>query len=436
MEINTTTYSPEDNNSSCSSHNGTLGAWAGMQYPHATLGFCAAMAFLIAIVGACGNILTIVALPMCKKLRTGAAASATLYVINLAVAELMFCLFILPMTGAQYIYLLLYPGQTLLNENACVFFATVRYTITQAELQTILAIAVTRAIAVRNPELYLKINTGCFTNTYIVGIWIWSFAMRLPITTGIFGKFTFNQNTFECDIDVKSGGVRLIYILLEIIIPVPIIIFLYLMIFCTVWCSARRVMRASMKSKTADVPNSPTSPLHSERKGSMMPLNERKDSLMPLQRGRIESITPECRGNLDTLGRTRAGSQQVFKFNVKESRKSLSRRASFTKDNKRELRLARTIFVVFLVVVICSIPVGVEHALNRTCVKNLTKFLLVHVLYWSQYCINIFVYVLMNKQYRDAYVECIGKFIPRFKSHKKRRFMWEENSAGNASLCE
>lgn len=76
---------------------------------------------------------------MYRKLRT----TATAFVINLAVVELLFCLFILPMSGAQYAYLQYYD-EALLSDNDCIFFAVARYTFTQVELQTIVAIALTR----------------------------------------------------------------------------------------------------------------------------------------------------------------------------------------------------------------------------------------------------------------------------------------------------
>lgn len=41
--------------------------------------------------------------------------------------------------------------------------------------------------------------------------------------------------------------------------------------------------------------------------------------------------------------------------------------------------------------------------------------LLLHPLYWAQYCINILIYVFMNSQYRDAYVNYISQWWPNFK---------------------
>lgn len=90
---------------------------------------------------ATGNLLTVVALPMTKKLRT----TATAFVVNLAVVEMLFCVFILPMSGAQYLFLQ-QNNKSLLTDRDCVFFVSLRYSLTQVELQTILAIALTRYV--------------------------------------------------------------------------------------------------------------------------------------------------------------------------------------------------------------------------------------------------------------------------------------------------
>ncbi|CAL4130368.1 unnamed protein product, partial [Meganyctiphanes norvegica] len=199
-------------------------------YPSTMLAVTAAMAFIIALLGTFGNLLTIVALPQIKKLRT----SSTAFVMNLAFAELLFCLFILPVSGIQYIYLQYSDGnRSFLSDGACVLFTTARYTITQAELQTVMAIALTRAIAVSAPSLYSKINTLKVTGIYIICIWIYSFVIRIPVTAGVFGKYEFNRVTMECDLsnDKDSTIARRVYNYIEIVIPVPVIILLYVFIF-------------------------------------------------------------------------------------------------------------------------------------------------------------------------------------------------------------
>lgn len=95
--------------------------------------------------------------------------------------------------------------------------------------------------------------------------------------------------------------------------------------------------------------------------------------------------------------------------------------------SRRDMRVARTIFIIFLLVLVCSVPVAVIHAIDPY-VRRPVRFLMVHILYWMQYCLNVVVYVLMNRQYRDAYVDCLARVFPRFKRHRGLRFFWEKAS--------
>ncbi|KAK3860822.1 hypothetical protein Pcinc_033151, partial [Petrolisthes cinctipes] len=98
--------------------------------------------------------------------------------------------------------------------------------------------------------------------------------------------------------------------------------------------------------------------------------------------------------------------------------------------SRRDLRVARTIFIIFIMVLVCSVPVMCVHVLDSQ-VKQPNRFLLLHVLYWVQYCLNVVVYVLMNRQYRDAYVDCLARVFPRIKRHHGRRFFWERPSVSS-----
>ncbi|CAL4098859.1 unnamed protein product [Meganyctiphanes norvegica] len=149
----------------------------------------------------------------------------------------------------------------------------------------------------------------------------------------------------------------------------------------------------------------------------------RRPTLVSVSSEPSAPITPSS-PNL-TLERKFSTKSLVKKF----SDHSIKRRKSSTnKSNTRDQRVARTVFVVFLMIVVCSIPVGAEHSLNKTCVKNPTKFLMMHILYWMQYWLNLFVYVLMNQQYRNAYVEYLSKFIPNIGIQKGKTFFWENHS--------
>lgn len=367
----------------------------GPNYPKNMLGFTAACAFIIAVIGTFGNLLTIIALPMSKKLRT----TATAFVVNLAVVELLFCVFILPMSGAQYLFLQ-HTGDSLLSDRDCIFFAVTRYTLTQVELQTILAIALTRALAVSLPRLYAIINRPAIMGCYITGIWIYSFLLKMPTAFKLLGHYTFNSDTMECDMSNKNRKSRFIMIIIEAVVPVLTIIVLYIFVFVMVKLSTARVNRASSRGKVPPAASSTTST------SSTSATNQRKGS----------------NSSFKSLKKMVSESNLRARFTHQSS--TVSQRLN---TSRRDMRVARTIFIIFVLVLVCSVPVMMVHTFDPL-VSHPVRFLFLHILYWIQYCLNLVVYVLMNRQYRDAYVECLARVFPRLKQHHGRRFFWEKAS--------
>ncbi|XP_066941758.1 protein trapped in endoderm-1-like isoform X2 [Macrobrachium rosenbergii] len=360
------------------------------QYPSDMLIVTAVCAFVIAILGTCGNLLTIIALPMSKKLRT----TATAFVVNLAVVELLFCALILPMSGLQYMHLQR-TRESLLTDNDCVFFTVTRYTLTQVELQTILAIALTRALAVSVPKMYTFLNKPSVIGGYITFIWLYSFVLRLPTALGYLGSYGFNSGTMECDMRGGDYVSRIVMIIVDALIPVIVILLLYVFVFIMVKRSSYRVARSTIKNNS------------------------------------VKSIPPPTSsGGASTSSNSnnqRKGSNSSFK----SLRARLTHQSSTVSQrlctNRRDMRVARTIFIIFLVILICSVPVMLVHMFDRN-VKYPVQFLALHILYWVQYCLNVVIYVLMNRQYRDAYVDCLARVFPQFKRHHGRKFFWEKAS--------
>lgn len=388
----------------------------GPNYPKNMLGFTAACAFIIAVIGTFGNLLTIIALPMSKKLRT----TATAFVVNLAVVELLFCVFILPMSGAQYLFLQ-HTGDSLLSDRDCIFFAVTRYTLTQVELQTILAIALTRALAVSLPRLYAIINRPAIMGCYITGIWIYSFLLKMPTAFKLLGHYTFNSDTMECDMSNKNRKSRFIMIIIEAVVPVLTIIVLYIFVFVMV---IRRALMRKKKFSTV-LPPPPQVKLSTAR------VNRASS------RGKVPPAASSTTSTSSTSATNqRKGSNSSFK-SLKKMVSESNLRARFTHQSstvsqrlntsRRDMRVARTIFIIFVLVLVCSVPVMMVHTFDPL-VSHPVRFLFLHILYWIQYCLNLVVYVLMNRQYRDAYVECLARVFPRLKQHHGRRFFWEKAS--------
>ncbi|XP_064112852.1 G-protein coupled receptor moody-like isoform X1 [Macrobrachium nipponense] len=223
-----------------------------------------------------------------------------------------------------------------------------------------------RCLLIAFPRQYPKIFTTPKTIVTIVMIWVVSAALMLIPLLKIYGEFTYNIKTKECDFgdsqETGGNGPRKLFLALGFLLPCAIIIASYSYIFYKARQSSAKVHRTRSQS---------------------------------LLKGSINSSTE-----------------------VRPPRPADGLR-------KRDIRIARTIGVIFLAFIICCTPVSIAHYFDNK-FHNPTLLLLLHPLYWAQYCINVFIYVFMNHQYRDAYVNYISRWWPNFKEVTFRKFKWRE----------
>ncbi|XP_045595479.1 protein trapped in endoderm-1 isoform X1 [Procambarus clarkii] len=325
----------------------------------------AVAAVIISILGFFGNLLTILALPYPTRLRN----AATYLVVNLAVAEGIFCVTILPISAAHLFTLYMTSGKPLFDDRGCNVFVFLRYVNIQAELLSIAAIAVNRCVLIAIPKQYPRLFSGPKTAGLIAAIWLVSgLVMTVPLLE-IYGKFTYNTSTDECDFDDSTQfgeRPRKLFLVLGFLLPCIIIIVSYSYIF----------FKARQSSSKMQSNNS-------------------------LLKNGASSSDPR-------LNKPRVGLRT------------------------RDIRIARTIGVIFLAFMICCTPVSIAHYFDSK-MHMPTLLLLLHPLYWAQYCINIFIYVFMNNQYRDAYVNYISRWWPNFKEVSRKTLKWKEEATSDNS---
>ncbi|XP_063607573.1 G-protein coupled receptor moody-like isoform X1 [Penaeus indicus] len=311
----------------------------------------ATFAIVIMFVGFFGNLLTVLALPHSSRHRK----TTTWFVVNLAAAEALFCVTILPVTAAHLISLFI-SNRKLLSDGACAYFAFCRYVTMLVGLLSIAAIAINRCVLITMPKWYPKIFTATNTAVTIACIWLLSVVLLLFPLLEAFGRFGYNESTDECDfVDNTERGQtpRNVMMFAGYFLPCGIIVVSYALIFY-------KARRSSMKMKA-------------------------------FSQGNAQNTANK------TVQRPAVGLRS------------------------RDIRIARTIAAIFVAFIICCTPVAVLHYLDKT-IHMPTTLLLLHPLYWLQYCLNMFIYVIMNSQYREAYVHFIAKWWPGVRDISGRLF--------------
>ncbi|XP_076306280.1 G-protein coupled receptor moody-like [Tachypleus tridentatus] len=219
-------------------------AKSSLMHERKELMYFAAFCIIVSIiVGLSGNLLTIVALLRCPRVRSATAA----FIISLCVADFLFCALNLPFSASRFIHQKWIHGDIL-----CVMFPFMRYVNVGLSLMSITAITINRYILIVHQRMYEKIYRKCYIAIMIAAIWLFSFAMLLPTLIGVWGRFGYDKKILNCSILTVNGkSSKTFLFIFGFLIPCVTIIVCYARIFWVLKTSASRV-RAYSNSETKE----------------------------------------------------------------------------------------------------------------------------------------------------------------------------------------
>ncbi|XP_076314324.1 G-protein coupled receptor moody-like [Tachypleus tridentatus] len=195
--------------------------------------FAAFCIILSIIIGLSGNLLTIVALVQCPRVRSAPAA----FIISLCVADFLFCALCLPFSASRFIHQRWIHGDFL-----CVLFPFMRYVNVGLSLLSITAITINRYILIAHQNLYEKVYRKRYISLMIVAIWLFSFGMLLPTLIGAWGRFGYDQKILNCSIlKVNGRSSKTFLFIFGFLLPCVTIIICYARIFWVLKRSANRI---------------------------------------------------------------------------------------------------------------------------------------------------------------------------------------------------
>ncbi|KAJ1522604.1 hypothetical protein ONE63_001784 [Megalurothrips usitatus] len=200
------------------------------------LTLAAVLTILIMILGVGGNLLTIVALLRCPRVRNVAAA----FIISLCVADLLFCVTVLPFSASRFIHGTWTHGGAL-----CTVVPFMRYGNVGVSLLSIAMITINRYIMIAHYGMYGRVYRTGWIAAMIVFCWLFSYGFQLPTLIGVWGVFGFDRQLGTCSIrpDASGRSSKTALFVTAFVVPCIIIIACYARIFWVVHQSEKR-MRA------------------------------------------------------------------------------------------------------------------------------------------------------------------------------------------------
>ncbi|XP_059099520.1 protein trapped in endoderm-1-like isoform X2 [Tigriopus californicus] len=198
--------------------------------------FAAVCASIFTVVGIAGNLLTVVALLRCPKLRSHAT---TLFVISLAISDLLFAAVNLPLTASRYV-----QEEWVLGATVCRLFPFFFYGNVAASLMNMVAITINRYVLISCHANYSRIYSRFNIFLMIVFVWGFSFGIMIPPLVEIWGTMGLNEKTFSCTILKKDGtSPKKFLMLFGFMMPCIVITCCYSAIFCKVRQSRKNVQQ-------------------------------------------------------------------------------------------------------------------------------------------------------------------------------------------------
>ncbi|XP_046383811.1 G-protein coupled receptor moody [Ischnura elegans] len=215
-------------------------------YPSVLLDLVVVCCILFILVGIPGNLITIVALFRCKKVRNATAV----FIINLSVSDLMFCCFNLPLAASTFWQRAWRHGAVL-----CVLFPLLRYGLVAVSLFTVLAITINRYVMIGHPRLYPKLYKRRPLALMVASTWICGFGALIPTLLGEWGRFGIDPHIGSCSIlpDEHDRSPKEFLFIVAFLIPCLAIAVCYARIFYIVRKTALK-SRARNNGRGAGAP--------------------------------------------------------------------------------------------------------------------------------------------------------------------------------------
>ncbi|XP_035773734.1 G-protein coupled receptor moody-like isoform X2 [Anopheles albimanus] len=331
------------------------------------LTFAATATILIMITGIAGNVLTIVALLKCPKVRNVAAA----FIISLCVADCLFCVFVLPFNAIRFI-----EGTWSFGETLCTLVTFMQYGSVGVSLLCITMITINRYIMIAHYSSYSKVYKTTWIMLMIGVCWLFSYGFQIPTLLGVWGKFGYNHQLGTCSIlpDDEGRSSKTAMFIIAFLIPCIIIVICYSRIFWVVHKSEKR-MKNHSKSQCS-IPNNLRS----------------VDPAAPLSTGSSSSA------NNNSISYT--ASSSAVKMATRAAAANSDNRDAKAKRN--EWRITKMVLAIFLSFVMCYLPITISKIVDKN-VSVPVLHIIGYIMLYLSACINPIIYVIMNKQYRQAY---------------------------------
>ncbi|KAJ1159731.1 hypothetical protein NDU88_000236 [Pleurodeles waltl] len=334
---------------------------------------------IVTLVGTVGNILTVLAFALDKKLQT----RFNILIVNLTFADLLYCALLQPFSVDSYLHLYWRSGATF-----CRVFGMLLFVSNSVSILTLCLIAVSRYLLIANSKLFDRIFSRLGMTLIIIGTWVLGFGSFAPL----WNVFVLVQKVCTCSFDrIRGRPYTTILMGFYFVIGLGCVGVFYFLIHRKVKVAAKALDQYKLKK------------------------NNGKSGYVAGVSTAVSGKFQELDSGVD-LGGSQAHSSEVISEQVPSSKSHVSQQSAVSskssgtvvssqpKDTGSEFKkVTRMCFVVFMFFVVSYIPFLLLNIFDAKNKAPQVLHMIAANLTWLNSCINPILYAAMNRHFKEGY---------------------------------
>ncbi|XP_038552630.1 G-protein coupled receptor 84-like [Micropterus salmoides] len=353
----------------------------------------------VTVTGTVGNLMTIIAFALDPRLRT----RFNVLIVNLAVADLLYCTILQPISVDSYLHLRWRSGQLW-----CSIFGLLLFLSNSVSIITLCLVAVGRYLLVAKRAVFERV----FSDRGLILLLISAWALGLASFGPIWPAYVFVPQVCTCSFHRTRGRpYTTILLFFYFFIGLGCVGVFYLLIYRRVQIASQALLRYrfSRRSSRTKPPSSSaqgtddsgvesgTANTHSCEMSSQVDLEQKKDEITCDKSSAKASNTSAANKPPPEIIPTPPVTRTAPTTAASSSKSATSG------DDGEFRRVTRMCFTVFLCFVFCFVPFILLNIADKNNRAPQVLHMFCANLTWLNSCINPVLYAVMNRQFRQAY---------------------------------
>lgn len=350
----------------------------------------------VTIIGTVGNLMTILAFTLDPRLRT----RFNVLIINLAVADLLYCTILQPISADSYLHLRWRSGQLW-----CRIFGLLLFLSNSVSIITLCLVAASRYLMVAKRTVFDRV----FSNSGLILLLISAWALGLASFSPLWTVYVFVPQVCTCSFHRTRGRpYTTILLFFYFFVGLGCVGAFYLLIYRRVRLAKQALLRYRLSrrsSKKKPVFSAQGTDDSGVESGTTNTRSCEMSSQVDLAHSKNES-TQSSSTALNSSATIKPPSDIIpappLSTPAPTTAASSSHSATSGDDGEFK-RVTRMCFAVFLCFVFCFVPFLLLNIADKQNRAPQVLHMLCANLTWLNSCINPVLYAVMNRQFRQAY---------------------------------